>query len=332
MRKIFIVLLILVVLSLVGFLRHYFDRVKDDKSRLEWLASKYSILVSEPKGNQQVATLTLDKPAIMITRHWCRPHVDQSGYGHEGVTNIYVRLSSPRPDQDELYTLIFTILAQSADQVNSVFEHPDLRVRLLGLAAIEDYLRASSRPTRVVSPRYSSRYPAASSTDITKPRLLEALALLADDTDPFLAAGALFTLSNEKFLRPDILKKGFAHSCTEVRYAAALYAGRGQEALDAAEMRELIGVLIDNIDDRDGAVRGNCYNALGGALFQLDWRLQGIEKERNNTFPREVAKLPQLPMGWDNIAVKSWTHAHEVKQMWQKWFDALPDCGGSSAQ
>jgi hypothetical protein len=318
MKKIGLVILVLVLLTAVAFLRNYFDNIKDDKSRLEHLASDFSILISEPKGNQQAANLTLGKSAIMITRSWCKSHVDQSGYGHKGVTIMYVHVYSPRYETHELYEPILKILGESPEQASWVFQHPDLRVRLLGFAAIEDHLRASSRPARAVS------------IAVDKSRLLESLGLLVQDKDPFLAGAVLWKLGKEKFFRAGILDKGFAHLCTEVRYASAKYAGRVQESLDAVELRELIGILIDHIDDRDGAVRGKCYSALGGAVFQLDCRLQRVKKERNATFPRELVKLPESPMGWDNLAIKSWNRAHEVKQMWQSWFDSLPEYGDIS--
>jgi hypothetical protein len=319
MKKTVLVVLILVLLTGVAFLAHYYRATKDDTSRLEAAASEFSLLVPGPQGDQYVASFVRrGKPAILITRSWCRRHVDEQKYGFEGTTGMRIRVYLRRDEQEELYKLILKMLDESPKQARWVFEHSDLRVRLLGMAAVVDHLGDSRRIRRVVSSAMDGSH------------LLEALAVLVGDKDPFLVGAVLATLADQKFFRPTILRDGFAHGCSEVRFECILYADRVLETLDAGELRELIGALIEHIDEHDSVLQGMCYSTLGRAVFELDCRLQGVKKERSSAFNQGVTKLPELPMGWENLATGSWTRAHEVRQMWQEWFESLPEYGDTS--
>jgi hypothetical protein len=321
MKNAALVVLILVLLTALAFLMPYYRVAKDDTSRLEKLASEFSVLVPGPRGDQYAESfIHRGRPAILITRSWCETHINQDKYGFKGTTGMRVRVYLPRDEQEELYKLILKILGESPKQAQWMFEHSDPRVRLLGMAAVVDRLGDPRRTSSVVS------------AGIDESQLLEALAVLVEDKDPFLAGAVLATLADQKFFRPAILRDGFAHGCSEVRFECILYADRVLDALDAGELQQLIGALIEHIDERDSVLQGMCYSTLGRAVFELDCRLQGIKKERSSAFNQGVTKLPELPMRWENLAIGSWTRAHEVRQMWQEWFESLPEYGDTSGE
>jgi hypothetical protein len=321
MKKIGLIVLIFVLLTVAAFLNYYLKAPKDDRSRLQKLASEFSILISEPKGNQQAVNLTGGRPAILVSRAWAEIEVKNSGWSYSGPMKFYVYLYTPRYEQREmLYELIAEMVGKSTEQARWVFEHPDLRVRLLGFAVVKE-CAGPSRP---------ARRPALAGID--KAGLLKAVGALAADKDPFLAAGALGILDDHKFFRAEFLKNGLEHPCTEVRFECLMYAGHVLDVLDAGKLRETLGILIEHIDDRDAAVRAKCYSALGHAVFELDCRLQDIKPDRQTTFPREVVKLPELPLRWEDLAQESWTRASQVKQMWQGWYESLPEYADTSGQ
>ena len=179
MKKMGIVVLIFVLLTLAAFLNYYLKVPKDDRSRLQKLASEFSLLISEPRGNQQTVNLTGGRPAILVSRTWAEIKIKESGWSYNGPMKFYVYLYTPHGQRQTLYELIAGMLNDSPEQAKWVFEHPDLRVRLLGFATVKDCTE-SSRP---------ASKPAL--TGIDKAALLEAVGALAADKDPFLAAGAL---------------------------------------------------------------------------------------------------------------------------------------------
>jgi hypothetical protein len=174
MKKIIIVALILVVLTVGAFVRHYLATGGDSKLRLERLASKFSILISEGRGARQAVNLTGGHPSIMISRSWAEIGVDGGGYDYTGPMKMYVHVYSPDYEQDSLYGRVLETVNESAERAKWVFEHPDLRVRLLGLAAVRKYVSDSARVGRGFSAGFD------------KSRLLEALGVLVGDNDPFV--------------------------------------------------------------------------------------------------------------------------------------------------
>ena len=139
-------------------------------------------------------------------------------------------------------------------------------------------------------------------------------------------------LSDQKFFRAEFLKDGLEHPCTEVRFECLMYADGVLAVLDVGKLREMLGILVEHIDDRDAAVQSKCYSTLGHAVFELDCRLQGVKQPRKTTFPAEVVRLPELPVRWENLAREGWTRASQVKQMWQGWYASLPQFGDTSDQ
>ena len=90
-------------------------------------------------------------------------------------------------------------------------------------------------------------------------------------------------------------------------------------------MKQVIAALIEVLDDRDGAVRCRSYKTLGYCVSYLDRRLQGDKTKGRSSFPREVVRIPELPINWVNLATCDWDKAHDTKLKWQQWLKSLPD-------
>ncbi len=274
----------------------------------ERLADDFTICVIEPKDYTRTGLPPARTPTITVQRRWAELHLDKRGWGSSGTTGARVDVHHPDWPKPELFGRMMDAVNASPERARGIFGHRDLRVRLLAYAAMRASLRGQS-----------GRIP------LPAPHAVDAMDVLVAGTDASLAAGTLHMLARAGTFRAELLRRGLAHPATAVRHAASYYADRCLKRLDPSSLREVLALLIQRLDDRDGVVRGTCFNAIGHAVFELDCRLQGVRKERQHTIPQAVKKLPPLPTRYEDLALANWALAAEVKAKWQQWCEKLPD-------